>query len=47
MLQLDPFVRKTPPATEETQFAKTLREKGMPAAVAERDAMFDDDVTRV
>ena len=47
MLQLDPFVKKTPPATEETPFAKTLREKGMAAAVAERDAMFDDDVTKV
>jgi enoyl-CoA hydratase/carnithine racemase len=47
MLQLDPFVRKTPEAREETPFARALREKGMAQAVAERDAMFDDDVTRV
>jgi enoyl-CoA hydratase/carnithine racemase len=47
LLHLDPFIRKTPEANQETPFAKALRERGMAAAVAERDAMFDDDVTRV
>jgi enoyl-CoA hydratase/carnithine racemase len=44
---MDPFFRKTPVGGEESRFNKTMREKGLPAAVAERDAMFDDDIERL
>jgi hypothetical protein len=43
---MDPYVKKTPEGPE-YPFAKAIREKGMAQAVKERDAAFDDDVTRV
>jgi enoyl-CoA hydratase/carnithine racemase len=36
-----------PPSTNGTDFGKTLEERGLPEAVRERDAKFEDDVARV